>query len=111
LSIADTTKGWSYAKTVANYAPAPAQSSAEWILERPTVCANYTCSQSALATLTTTSAVTFTSAAATASGTSAPVSNYTDTAIAMVTGGSSSTTLATPGALSSGGGTFTVSDG
>lgn len=101
LAIADATQNWHYSINIANpSSPAPAQTSAEWIAERPEVCGT-TCG---LATLSNFGSVTFTNATATdASATNAPISSFANTPMEMV----GSTVLAIPGPLATGGGGFT----
>jgi hypothetical protein len=85
---------WSFSTTV-NFSGA-AQSSAEWVVERPEVCSR-TCS---LTTLADFGSVTFSGASATSSTiTAGPISAYADALIDMVNG---STVLAAPGALNGG---------
>ncbi len=101
LAIADATQNWHYSINVANpTSPAPSQSSAEWIAERPEVCS----SSCGLATLSNFGSVTFTNATATdASATNAPISAFANTPMEMV----GSTVLAMPGPLTAGGTGFT----
>jgi hypothetical protein len=92
LQIADTTKDWSFSTNIATYTPAPAQSSAEWVVERPQVCS----SSCGLAALSDFGSSTFDAASATvAGGTSRPISALNFTPLEMV----GSTVLAAPGGL------------
>ena len=73
LAIADATQNWHVSTTVASPTPAPAQSSAEWIGERPEVCS----SSCGLANLSNFGSFAFTNATATdASATNAPISSF-----------------------------------
>jgi hypothetical protein len=90
---------WSF-KTTVSFSGA-AQSSAEWVVERPEVCSR-TCS---LTTLADFGSVTFSGASATSATISnGPISAYADSLIDMVNG---STVIAEPGALLDGGTGFT----
>lgn len=80
-------------------------SSAEWIVERPSLCNANSCTVSTLANFGSTG---FTSASATVSGSSGSISAASDSAITMV-GGSRGPVLAQPSALDSTGSSFTVS--
>ena len=96
LYIADSSR-WTFSTTV-NFSGA-AQSSAEWIVERPETCRSSwfggeTCSLTSLADF---GSVSFSNATATTTGgSSGPISSYSYTAIEMVNG---STVLAVPGPL------------
>ncbi|MGH2850295.1 MAG: G1 family glutamic endopeptidase [Solirubrobacteraceae bacterium] len=94
--IADPTAGWNFQTAVPSPTPAPAQSSAEWIAERPTVSGTYSL-------LTDFSAVTFTQASATANGRSGTLSSFSWAPIEML----GSHVLATPGSLNQTGDGFT----
>ncbi len=78
-----------------------AQSSAEWIVERPDICNALSCS---LATLANFGTVTFTNAAATENGIPGSVSTWSNAAIEMLNG---STPIAVPGSLDPTGSIFT----
>ena len=92
LVIADTTKSWSFQIPISSPSPAPAQDSAEWIVERPRIGLS-----GPLTSLTHFGTVTFSGATATGSGQTGPISNFSATAINMT----GSTVLATPGPLNS----------
>jgi hypothetical protein len=99
LAISDATAGWSYSTPVTwNGA---AQSSAEWIGERPEICSN-TC---ALASLADFGSLSFSSASATGNGTTGSISAFADGPLDMV--GNSNDLLATPGPLDPAGDAFT----
>jgi hypothetical protein len=78
-----------------------AQSSAEWIVERPDICNALSCS---LATLANFGTVTFTNAAATENGIPGSISTWSNAAIEMLNG---STPIAVPGSLDPTGSIFT----
>ena len=78
-----------------------AQSSAEWIVERPDICNALSCS---LATLANFGTVTFTNAAATENGIPGSISTWSNAAIEMLNG---STPIAVPGPLDPTGSIFT----
>jgi hypothetical protein len=98
-------QGWVFSTSVA-FAGA-AQSSAEWVVERPELCTSFgglgdQCSPASLADF---GSVSFSDATATATGgSSGPISSYSDTAIEMV---GPPNVLALPGALGADGETFT----
>jgi hypothetical protein len=100
LEIADSTQGWNFSTAIASPSPAPAQSSAEWIVERPEICL-VRCSLTSLADFGT---VTFTDAMTTEGGTSGPLAAFSAAAIEMESG---STVLALPGSLDPTGENFT----
>ncbi len=100
LEITDSTEGWTYSTAIASPSPAPAQSSAEWIVERPEICL-VKCSPTSLADFGT---VTFTNAMTTENGTSGPLAAFSAAAIEMESG---STVLALPGSLDPTGENFT----
>jgi hypothetical protein len=107
LAITDSSsshKGWTFSTSIAF--SGAAQSSAEWVVERPEVCSNtYYGSSCSLASLADFGSVSFSDATATTTGgSSEPISSYSDTAIEMVNG---STLLAVPGPLNSNGEGFT----
>ena len=92
MTLTDSTQSWSVQVPVAAPVPAPAQSSAEWVVEE-----NTSSDQSAQQ-LSDFGSAGFTSAHATDSLTSGPISSFPFTAIVMT----NPTTLAaraTPGAL------------
>jgi len=108
LTIIDSSSshpGWTFSDSIA-FAGA-AQSSAEWVVERPELCTIYgglgaQCSAAPLADF---GSVTFSDATATPSGgSSGPISAYSNTAIEMV---GPPNVLALPGALGVGGNAFT----
>ena len=102
LAITDsstTHTGWTYSTNIGF--SAPAESSAEWVVERPEICSR-TCS---LASLADFGSVSFSNASTTtATGSNGPISSNSDTAMEMVNG---ATLLAVPGALGPGGAGFT----
>jgi hypothetical protein len=98
LSISDTTQGWNFSTQI-GYSGA-AESSAEWIVERPEIC-SFSCRLASLADFGT---VTFTGSQASVGSNSSTISGNPDTAIEMVNG---STPLATPGSLDGAGDSFT----
>ncbi len=100
LAIADSTQNWTFSTDIPSASPAPAQSSAEWIGERPEVCS----SSCGLANLSNFGSFSFTHATATdASQTNAPISSFAYAPLEMV----GSTLLAAPGPLSAAGSQFT----
>lgn len=101
LSIDDTTAGWNFRKTVATPSPAPAQSSAEWIVERPEECSN-SCSLVSLADF---GSVNFAGATADDNDEVGPISQFASTPIEMAMG--SNDVLAAPSALDNTGELFT----
>jgi hypothetical protein len=107
LSLADPASGWTFRIHIADPSPAPARSSAEWIVERPSLCLDNACSFTYLSYLTPMSPITFTNAAATGAGTSGSIAAFGYLPIEMVNGFS---VLTTPSALSPDGSSFTVSE-
>ena len=99
LAISDATAGWQYSTDISSPSPAPQQSSAEWIVERPL-------QGSTFAALSDFGTASFTHAAASDSAASGPISAFTNMPSAIVD--PSSTTLATPGLLTPGGTGFSV---
>ncbi len=97
LSLADATH-WTYSTTI--FFSGAAESSAEWVVERPEIC-SFRCSLTSLADF---GSVTFSNASASVGSVSAPISAYANTGIEMVNG---ITPLAVPGALNSSGNGFT----
>ena len=100
LSIQDSSSkhtGWSYSTPLIAFSAA--QSSAEWVVERPEVCSR-SCSLTSLANF---GSVTFTGASATAAA-PGTISGYSAAAIEMVSG---STMLAVPSTLTANGAGFT----
>jgi hypothetical protein len=97
LFLADVTH-WTYSTTI-SFSGA-AESSAEWVVERPEIC-SFGCSLTSLADF---GSVTFSKASASVGSVSAPISSYANTGIEMV---NSTTPLAVPGALNSSGNGFT----
>jgi hypothetical protein len=107
LTIIDSSSshtGWTFSTSI--FFSGAAQSSAEWVIERPELCTIFgglgaQCSPAPLADF---GSVTFSNATATTTGgSSGPISSYSDTAIEMV---GPPNVLALPGALGAGGGTF-----
>jgi hypothetical protein len=94
LTIADTTKGWSYSIEIVW--PVPRRTSAEWIVERPEV-------DSSLSALADFGSASFTSASATDNTTSGSISAFSHQPLEM----NGSTLLAAPGALDPSGESFT----
>jgi hypothetical protein len=99
LAISDGTRGWHFSTQIAW--SAPPQSSAEWIGERPTIC-NGSCGYSSLADF---GSLRFTSATATAGGSTGPISSFSFAPVQMLDG--SGSLLAAPGALDPTGEDFT----
>ncbi len=101
LAIADlsSSHGWTYSTPEITFSGA-AQSSAEWILERPEICSS-SCSLTPLADFGQAS---FSNASVTATGPGGTISSHSDVAIEMVNG---RTLLALPGALDPLGDSFT----
>lgn len=104
LAISDSGSGshnhsWSFTTNVVF--SGAAQSSAEWIVERPEICNIFGCS---LATLANFGSVPFTNASATENGASGSISTWSNAAIEMVNG---STPIAVPGSLDTTGEIFT----
>jgi hypothetical protein len=97
LRVADTGK-WSYSTTVV-YSGA-AESSAEWIVERPEIC-SFTCSLASLADFGTAQ---FSGASTTVNGVAGTISATSEADIEMVSG---STVLALPSVLDPAGDSFT----
>ena len=91
---------WQYSTNI-NYAGA-AQSSAEWVVERPEIC--YIFFGCSLTTLANFGSVTFTNSTATDNGTNGPISAVSNVGIEMVNG---STPIAVPGLLDPTGTIFT----
>ena len=100
LALADPTETWNFSTTI-DFTGA-AQSSAEWIVERPGICNNC-----ALPPLADFGSVTFSSAEAGTTGSPSPISAYTSTNNNMVNN-ADSTVLAQSGALDPSGEDFTI---
>jgi hypothetical protein len=101
LAISDVTQGWNYATAPIGFTAA--QSSAEWIGERPELCTSRSCS---LTPLTDFGALTFADATATANGVTGPISSFSGyEPLEMV--GSTGHELAAPGQLDATGEAFT----
>ena len=100
LIISDTTGGWSFSITIEEPATAPLQTSAEWIDESPTVCAD-TCTIPPPAQTTN---VTFTNATASFNGTTGGIGDTLTLAYELST---DSGIYITPGRLNATGSTFT----
>jgi len=101
LSIDDTTAGWTFTTTIDSPTPVPAQSSAEWIVERPDV------GSPNLPRLADFTSTTFTNANASTGGPSEPISAFAYAPIEMISN-TWATTLSTPGPLSTDGTSFTA---
>ncbi len=99
LAISDTTAGWQSTTPVASPSPAPEQSSAEWIVERPGV-------NGSLSSLADFGTAAFTGAAATDAAASGPISAFNYVPIEMTN--SDNGVLSTPGPLGSGGAGFSA---
>jgi hypothetical protein len=106
LAIADSsqTPAWSSSTTVASPSPAPRQTSAEWIVERPELCQGSSCSMGNLAQF---SPVTFSNATATADGSAQSIAALDGVPVEMTSSDSNSTILAQPGVLDTTGASFT----
>ena len=87
LAISDTTRSWRFSIPITW--SGPAQTSAEWIAERPGI-------SGGLASLANFASVTFTGASATETGTSGPISSFPFQPLEMTNG---PTVLAAPGPL------------
>ncbi len=96
LAIADTTQEWNYSTNIPTPSPAPQQSSAEWIVERPEV--------GGLTTLSDYGTATFTHASASDDAASGSISAFAYTPLEMV----GSTPLSTPAPLDAAGDSFTT---
>jgi len=97
LAISDTTANWTYSTNIPSPSPAPEQSSAEWIVERPEV-------NGSLSSLSDFSDATFTSATATNGTATGPITDFAYQPVQMV----GNQVLANPGPLSAGGSAFNV---
>ncbi len=95
LTVADLTANWTYSIKLPSWTPAPKQSSAEWIVERPQV--------GSLTALSNFGSVSFTTATAVDSATSGSISAFSPQPLEMV----GSTLLAVPGGLDPAGRSFT----
>jgi hypothetical protein len=104
LALVDATRGWNFSIVIATYSPAPAQVSAEWILEQPSMCTTSTCTNSTLATLTPQGTTYFSNITASA-GSTGGISNFPYAVVSMV---GSAGTIASPGPLSSNGTAFDI---
>jgi hypothetical protein len=98
LTIQDQTQGWTSSTPIASPSPAPAQSSAEWIVELPGGAPG---SDNTLSDFGT---VSFTGASADGNAVTGPISAFSPTSIGLVNG---STVLAAPGPLNESGDGFT----
>jgi hypothetical protein len=103
FTIADSA-GWTSTTPMSSPVPAPAQTSAEWIVEAPDICVS-TCTNSS--PLTNFGTVGFTGATASRGGVAAPISALQPTALAMTETANTSTIRATPSALDPTGEDFT----
>jgi hypothetical protein len=99
LTLNDSTAPWHYSTQINLSAKPPAQSSAEWIAERPKV-------GSSLQSLANFATVAFTGAGATDASASGPISDFTFAPVDML-GSSSSDPLALPSPLDGTGADFT----
>jgi len=99
LVVSDSQQGWSYSTNIVF--SGAAQSSAEWVVERPEECSFFSCSLTSLADF---GSVQFLSASASTNSSSGTISANSYSAIEMVNG---STVLALPGALDAAGDSFT----
>ncbi len=105
LSMTDATANWSFSIALTNLSTTPAEVSAEWVVERPLICGAGFGASCQLANMAPTPITTFTNISASVNGVSAPATAYTLQIIQMVNG---ATPLATPGPLSAGGTSFSV---
>jgi hypothetical protein len=104
LTLQDSTQGWSFLMTQ-NPAQTPAESSAEWIVERPSVCSSGTSCITSLADFGTTG---FTNASATAGGVTGSIAAVHGSPAQMEgTQQINPHLLALPSALGAGGDNFT----
>ncbi len=97
LAINDTTQSWAYSTNIPSPSPAPQQSSAEWIVERPEV-------GGSLSTLSDFGNAGFTNATATNTTASGPIADFAYQPVQMV----GNQVLATPGPLTAAGSSFNV---
>ena len=105
LSLFDATANWHFAVSITGATPTPTQSSAEWILEAPTICSDSQCSTSSTASLAPTGPVTFTQAGATSSTATGSIIDFPDVGLTL---NSASSPTVSPGPLSSDGTSFSV---
>ena len=97
LAISDTTANWTYSTNIASPSPAPSQSSAEWIVERPEV-------NGSLSKLSDFGNAAFTNATATNTTASGPIADFAYQPVQMV----GNQALATPRPLTAAGSSFNV---
>ena len=105
LSLFDATANWHFAVSITGATPTPSQSSAEWILEAPTICSDSQCSTSSTASLAPTAPVTFTQAGATSTTASGSIIDFPDVGLTL---NSASSPTVSPGPLSPDGTSFSV---
>ncbi len=105
LSLVDATANWHFEVSITGATPTPAQSSAEWILEAPTICSNSQCSTSSTASLAPTAPVIFTQAGATSSTATGSIIDFPDVGLTL---NSASSPTVSPGPLSPDGTSFSV---
>jgi hypothetical protein len=98
LTIADSTspRVWTFTETPLITWSAPAEASAEWIVERPEACTGNQCTLTSLADFGTAA---FTSASATANGVNGTIGSLQSTPIEMIRSDTDSTLLSQPSAL------------
>jgi GH24 family phage-related lysozyme (muramidase) len=105
FTLVNSTEHWSFSTSAAEPSPPPQQSSAEWIVEAPTICTS-TCAQSSVADFDT---VTFTNASATAGGSTMSLSLIGPSGVADIAINAAGTEILTsPGPLVDQGNSFTV---
>ncbi len=107
LEITDATQGWAFSTSVIGPAPAPAQESAEWIMEAPTPCSLFSGCSSTPTPLADFATETFSGAQAVAQGRSGPISAFSSIEETMTDVGGT-TVKAQPSALSGEGTSFSV---
>jgi hypothetical protein len=98
LAIADTTRPWTVQVPIASPSPAPLQSSAEWIVERPQV-------GNSLASLPDFGVAAFSAATADGDGQTGPIASFFSAPVEMIST-NGSPVLAAPGALNTTGNGF-----
>jgi hypothetical protein len=103
LEIQDLTAGWT--SSYVHVESGLDQASAEWIAERPQLCANENCTQKTLSSLADFGSVTF--SGATADGESISSPSLSASAIQMTSNSNTNTLLALPGPITGSGFTDT----
>ena len=103
LTLNDQTQGWAFTQSLAEPSPAPAQLSAEWVVERRTNCGVNGCAPGNLASSTP---VVFTNAAVSTATSSGTIGSFGPEALQMYANGGSPD--ATPSDLSADGSSFSV---